>query len=61
MVGSLEADFEAKENSPIIIKDKYEVSGSEMAHVGWVEVTTEAGANGYLWYLKSESETRLQF
>ena len=61
MVGSLEADFEAKENSPIIIKDKYEVSGSEMAHVGWVEVTTEAGANGYLWYLKSESETRLRF
>jgi len=61
MVGSLEADFEAKENNPIIIKDKYEVSGSEMAHVGWVEVTTENGAAGYLWYLKSESETRLRF
>jgi hypothetical protein len=61
MVGSLEADFEAKENNPIIIKDKYEVSGSEMAHIGWVEVTTENGASGYLWYLKSESETRLRF
>jgi hypothetical protein len=61
MDGSLEADFEAKENNPIIIKDKYEVSGSEMAHVGWVEVTTEGGASGYLWYLKSESETRLRF
>ena len=61
MVGSLEADFEAKENNPIIIKDKYEVSGSEMAHVGWVEVSTENGANGYLWYLKSEHETRLRF
>ena len=61
MVGSLEADFESKENNPIIIKDKYEVSGSEMAHVGWVEVTTENGASGYLWYLKSESETRLRF
>lgn len=61
MDGSLEADFEAKENNPIIIKDKYEVSGSEMAHVGWVEVTTENGANGYLWYLKSEHETRLRF
>ena len=61
MVGSLEADFEAKENNPIIIKDKYEVSGSEMAHVGWVEVTTENGASGYLWYLKSEHETRLRF
>jgi len=61
MSGSLEADFEAKENNPIIIKDKYEVSGSEMAHVGWVEVSTENGASGYLWYLKSESETRLRF
>ena len=61
MDGSLEADFEAKENNPIIIKDKYEVSGSEMAHVGWVEVTTENGANGFLWYLKSEHETRLRF
>ena len=61
MVGSLEADFQAKENNPIIIKDKYEVSGSEMAHVGWVEVSTENGASGYLWYLKSESETRLRF
>ena len=61
MVGSLEADFEAKENNPIIIKDKYEVSGSEMAHVGWVEVATENGASGYLWYLKSEHETRLRF
>ena len=61
MEGSLEAGFESKENNPIIIKDKYEVSGSEMAHIGWVEVTTENGASGYLWYLKSEHETRLRF
>lgn len=61
MSGSLQASMEAKENNPIIIKDKYEVSGSEMAHVGWVKVTTENGADGYLWYLKSEHETRLRF
>jgi hypothetical protein len=61
MVGSLEADDFIFENSPIIIKDKYEVSGSDMAQIGWVEVTTENGANGYLWYLKSEHETRLRF
>lgn len=61
MDGSLEAEFESKENNPIIIKDKYEVSGSEMAHVGWVEVATENGASGYLWYLKSEHETRMRF
>jgi hypothetical protein len=26
-----------------------------------VEVATEDGASGYLWYLKAESETRLRF
>jgi len=61
MDGSLEADDLIFENSPIIIKDKYAVSGSDMAQIGWVEVTTENGAAGYLWYLKSEHETRLRF
>ena len=32
-----------------------------MAQIGWVEVATEDGTSGYLWYLKSESETRLRF
>jgi len=61
MIGSLEAEDEFFSNSPIIIKDKYAVSGSDMAQIGWVEVTTENGATGYLWYLKSEHETRLRF
>lgn len=61
MEGSLEADDEIFENSPIILKDRYEVSGSDMAQIGWIEITTENGASGYLWYLKSEHETRLRF
>jgi hypothetical protein len=61
MVGSLEAEDDIYSNSPIIIKDKYAVNGSDMAQIGWVEVTTENGATGYLWYLKSEHETRLRF
>ena len=61
MIGSLEAQDEIFDNSPIIIKDKYAVSGSDMAQIGWVEITTENGATGYLWYLKSEHETRLRF
>ena len=61
MVGSLEAEDSIYSNSPIIIKDKYAVNGSDMAQIGWVEVTTENGATGYLWYLKSEHETRLRF
>jgi hypothetical protein len=61
MVGSLESEDIFFENKPIIIKDKYTVSGSDMAQIGWVEVTSENGATGYLWYIKSEHETRLRF
>lgn len=61
MEGQLEANDFIFENSPIIIKDKYAVSGSDMAQIGWIEVTTENGATGFLWYLKSEHETRLRF
>jgi len=61
MEDSLEAQDEFFDNKPIIIKDKYIVSGSDMAQIGWVEITTENGANGYLWYLKSEHETRLRY
>ena len=61
MEGAIEAESEIFENSPIILKDKYSVNGSDMAQIGWVEVTTENGASGYLWYLKSEHETRLRF
>ena len=61
MVGSLESDDFFFQNKPIILKDKYSVSGSDMAQIGWVEIQTENGANGYLWYLKSEHETRLRF
>ena len=61
MDGSLEAESDIFENKPIIIKDKYAVNGSDMAQIGWIEVSTENGATGYLWYIKSEHETRLRF
>jgi hypothetical protein len=61
MQGSLTPEDLIFDNKPIILKDKYAVSGSEMAQIGWVEVTTENGATGYLWYLKAEHETRLRF
>ena len=48
-------------NSPVIIRNQYVVSGSDTAQIGWVEVATEDGTSGYLWYLKAESETRLRF
>ena len=61
MVGSITPSFTQYNNSPVIIKDQYEVSGSDASQIGWVEVTDEAGLSGYLWYLKAEGETRLRF
>ena len=58
---SINPSFTQYSNSPIIIRDQYVVSGSDMAQIGWVEVATEDGTSGYLWYLKAESETRLRF
>ena len=58
---SIDASFTPFNNKPIILRDKYSVSGSDTAQIGWVEVTTEAGTGGYLWYLKSEHEARLRF
>ena len=48
-------------NKPIILRDHYAVDASDLAQIGWIEVTTEAGATGYLWYMKAESEARLRF
>jgi len=58
---SVDPNFTQFSNSPIIIRSKYVVSGSDTAQIGWVEVATEDGTGGYLWYLKAESETRLRF
>jgi hypothetical protein len=58
---SVDPSFTQFQNNPIIIRNKYVVNGSDMAQIGWVEVATEDGTGGYLWYLKAESETRLRF
>ena len=57
---SLEAQPDIFENKPIIIKDVDIVNGSDMAQVGWIQVEGDNGA-GYLWYLKSRSQTRMRF
>jgi hypothetical protein len=57
----VEAQGEFLSNKPIILREKYSVSGSNTAQIGWIEVTTEIGTGGYLWYLKSEHEARIRF
>ena len=53
--------FQTYTNKPIIIKDMYEVSGSDAAQIGWVEVSGEDGQNGYYWYLKAAGDTKARF
>ena len=60
-LAAAQPQFTQFNNQPIIIKDRYQINGSDTAQIGWVEVATEDGTSGYLWYLKSESETRLRF
>ena len=38
-----EPKFKTFSNKPIIIKDYYEISGSDASKIGWVEVTAEDG------------------
>ena len=59
--GAIEPRFKSFSNKPIIMKDYYEVSGSDASRIGWVEVAAEDGSSGYLWYLKAEADTRARF
>ena len=61
MVNAVNPSFKSFVNKPIIIKDKFEVSGSDASAIGWIEVSGEDGQNGYLWYLKAEGDTRARF
>ena len=63
MVGSLETTYVDRANNPIILKDHYSVSGSDVAQIGWIEVSdvNGDGGHGYLWYLQSEMDQRARF
>ena len=58
---SITPSFSQFQNKPIIIRNRYAISGSDAAQIGWVEVAAEDGTSGYLWYLKAEGETRMRF
>tara|TARA_B110000858_G_scaffold106735_1_gene122092 strand:- start:2291 stop:3721 length:1431 start_codon:yes stop_codon:yes gene_type:complete len=61
MTDAVEPTFKSFTNKPLIIKDHYEVNGSDTAQIGWVEVSGESGQNGFLWYLKAEGDTRVRY
>ena len=59
--GANQPSFKTFTNKPIILKDYFEVSGSDASRIGWVEVASEEGQSGYLWYLKAAADTRARF
>ena len=59
--GANKPAFQSRTNKPIILKDKYEISGSDASQIGWVEVSGEDGQNGYMWYLKAAGDTKARF
>tara|TARA_R100001015_G_C4632980_1_gene197275 strand:+ start:2414 stop:3889 length:1476 start_codon:yes stop_codon:yes gene_type:complete len=61
MGNSVEPNFLTFNNRPMIIKDHFEINGSDTAQIGWIEVAGESGQGGYLWYLKSSGDTRVRF
>tara|TARA_R110002051_G_scaffold149946_2_gene222555 strand:- start:900 stop:2423 length:1524 start_codon:yes stop_codon:yes gene_type:complete len=61
LIKSAEPTHKTFNNKPVIIKDYYEVSGSDASQIGWIEVASEDGPSGYLWYLKGDGDTRNRF
>ena len=61
MTDSIEPGFKTFTNKPMIIKDHFEINGSDTAQIGWVQVSGEGGESGYLWYLKSSADTKARF
>jgi len=53
MQGSLDTDLTVLSNTPIIMKEKFSVSGSDATQIGWVKTK-----DGWLWYMLSEADTR---
>ncbi len=54
MEGSLDKAYTVLSNKPIILKDRFEVSGSDATNIGWIRTSS----GGFLWYLESEFDTR---
>ena len=57
----LDPSYSTYANAPIIMKEHYSINGSDTSQIGWIEVTSENGASGYLWYVKAEHENRLRW
>lgn len=60
--GGLQPRVERYTNNVVIMKDSYEINGSEATNMSYFEVENPmTGQKGYLWYLKGEGDTYRRF
>ena len=53
----MEPDLIKRVNPFAILKERYQVNGSQATNIGWVNI----GGGEYRWYMKGEQETRARF
>ena len=53
----MEPDLIKRVNPFMIMKERYQVNGSQATNIGWVNI----GGGEYRWYMKGEQETRARF
>ena len=52
-----DTDVEKRENPFMIVKDRYQVNGSQATNIGWVDI----GGGEYRWFMYGEQEARRRF
>ena len=55
--GYLESNVVKRTNPYMILKEKFQVTGSQATNIGWINL----GNGDYRWYVKSEADTRQRF
>jgi len=53
----MDADVERRKNPFMIVKDRYQVNGSQATNIGWVNI----GNGEYRWFMYGEQEARKRF
>lgn len=61
MATSLNSQVEFFDQSPVIIKEMVDESGSNLAQRTWLEVSDGNGNTGYIWYFKNYKDTEKRF
>lgn len=61
MSQSLNSQVEHFEQTPVIIKEMVDESGSNLAQITWLEITDSNGGTGYVWYFKNYKDTEKRF